>query len=129
MASNKELVKYLLLLIGVAFAGFMGHLLVLFLMDFELFENAIIWSYIANTILAGLILAGLLKAPEKYQSSLGYLFLFGSFLKFAIFFIAFNPLYKADGEITAHEFSTYFVPYALCLITETSVLINKLNRV
>lgn len=129
MATNKELFNYLFLLIGVAALGFAAHLSVLYFLGNSLFENAIIWSYTANTILAGLILAGLLKAPEKYQSSLGYLFLFGSFLKFALYFIAFNPLYKADGEISAHEFSTFFVPYALCLIAETTALINKLNRV
>jgi len=129
MANNKELFRYLSLLFGLAALGFVVHLLMLSFIDAPLFENAIVWSYTVNAILAGLILAGLLKAPEKYQSSLGYLFLMGSILKFVAYFVAFDPLYNADAKITTQEFSTYFVPYALCLIAETTALINKLNRV
>lgn len=128
MTSTRELIKKEAILAGVVLLGFVLHLLILAALGKALFANHLVWAYVANTVLASLILGYLLKAPAKYQNSLGFLFMLGSFLKFAIFFLFFAPLYKSDGRIDNYEFSTFFVPYALCLILETTLLINKLNR-
>jgi dolichyl-phosphate-mannose--protein O-mannosyl transferase len=128
MISTRELIKKEAILAGVVLLGFGLHLLTLAALGKALFANQIVWAYAANIALAALILGYLLKAPAKYQNSLGFLFMLGSFLKFAIFFLFFAPLYKSDGRIDNYEFSTFFVPYVLCLILETTLLINKLNR-
>jgi hypothetical protein len=109
--------------------GFFAHLFVLQVLGKPVFDNYIVWAYVINVLVAGVILTFLLKAPAKFANSLGFLFMGGSFIKFAVFMIFFSPLYKSDGVIDNYEFSTFFIPYALCLITETTLLINKLNRV
>jgi len=128
MSSSKELIKFLALLFLITALSFAVHIFILQLLDKPIFENKIVLAYISNAILAGAILALLLKAPPSLKNSLGFLFMGGSFLKFAVFIIFFTPLYKEDGIIDRYEFSTFFVPYAVCLVLETTLLINKLNR-
>ena len=86
------------------------------------------FAYFVNAFLAMGILAALMRMPERLQGSLGFLYLGGSMIKFLVFFLAFYPVYKADGDVSKLEFATFFVPYALCLIVETTVLVRMLNR-
>jgi hypothetical protein len=129
MSSTKELIKFLTVLFLITAVTFAVHIVILHFLDKPLYANLIVWAYVSNALVAGAILAFLLKAPPSLKNSLGFLFMGGSFLKFALYFIFFLPLYKEDGGIDNYEFSTFFVPYAVCLILETTLLINKLNRV
>lgn len=85
-------------------------------------------AYVANAALTLGILAWLLNLREKYKASLGYFFLYASFAKFILFFVAFYPAYNSDGLVAKSEFAAFFVPYALCLVVETTALIIRLNR-
>ena len=104
------------------------HLGVLKALEFPLLENKIILSYIINLVLIISIFGGLYLLKERYKSQLGFLFLAGSLLKFAVFFIVFYPFYKQDGNISKLEFASFFVPYVLGLILETISLSKWLNR-
>lgn len=104
------------------------HITILNFLDFPLFENRIIGAYIVNLILIISIFGILYLLKKKYKSQLGFLFLAGSLLKFAVFFIAFYPFYKQDGMITKLEFVAFFVPYVLGLILETLSLSKWLNK-
>ena len=84
------------------------HLVVLNTFQFSLFENRIVLSYIVNLILIIVIFGILYLLKEKYKTQLGFLFLAGSFLKFAVFFILFYPFYKLDNIITKLEFAAFF---------------------
>jgi len=53
--------------------------------------------------------------------------MFGSFLKFAVFFIFFYPSYHSDGTISRLEFMAFFIPYIYALLIETLALIKLLN--
>ena len=117
-------IKAIVLLVIV----FCIHITILNFLDFPLFENRIIGAYIVNLILIISIFGILYLLKEKYKSQLGFLFLAGSLLKFAVFFIAFYPFYKQDGTITKLEFVSFFVPYVLGLILETISLSKWLNR-
>jgi hypothetical protein len=117
-------IKVLLLLA----IGFGIHLGVLKFLNLPLFENRIIASYLVNLTLVIVVFGGLFLLKDKYTSQLGFLFLIGSFLKFAVFFIVFYPFYKQDGEITKLEFAAFFVPYVLGLILETVSLSKWLNK-
>ena len=117
-------IKVLLLLA----IGFGIHLCVLKFLNLPLFENRIIASYLVNLTLVIVVFGGLYLLKDKYTSQLGFLFLIGSFLKFAVFFIVFYPFYKQDGEITKLEFAAFFVPYVLGLILETVSLSKWLNK-
>lgn len=122
------ILKYTSWLILVMAIVFLVHIGVLYYMNLELFENRIIWAYLINVVAALGIIIGLVRAPQRYQDSLGFLFMGGSFVKFALFFIFFYPLYKEDGEMSRQEFSTFFIPYAACLIYETKALVHKLSQ-
>ncbi len=104
------------------------HLVVLNGLQFPLFENRIVLSYIVNLVLIIFIFGILYLLKEKYKSQLGFLFLAGSFLKFAVFFILFYPFYKLDNTITELEFAAFFVPYVMGLILESVSLSKWLNK-
>jgi len=104
------------------------HIAVLSCFEFPLFENKIVLSYTINLILVISIFGILYLLKEKYKSQLGFLFLAGSLLKFAVFFIVFYPFYKQDGNISRLEFASFFVPYVLGLILETISLSKWLNK-
>ena len=106
---------------------FLVHLFFLNSNHLPLFNDKIIAAYTTNLLLAVIIFLSLFFLRKKYNDQLGFLFLFGSFLKFAIFFIFFSPAYKADGNTSRLEFFAFFVPYAICLIIETVSLIKLLN--
>lgn len=92
-----------------------------------MFENSIVLSYSVNVILAAFIFLSLYKLRKKYNDQLGFLFMFGSMLKFAVFFIFFYPDFRADGEMSRLEFFSFFVPYVVCLFTETLSVIELVN--
>ncbi len=116
----------LLLLLSIAFGI---HLLILHFLNFPLFNDMIVVSYLINAALATGIFGFLYKMKDKYGSQLGFLFLGGSFLKFIVFFIVFYPVYKLDDQVTSLEFSAFFIPYIICLIFETFSLVKWLNKI
>ena len=107
---------------------FVIHLVVLNALQFPVFENRIVLSYIVNLVLIIVIFGILYLLKEKYKSQLGFLFLAGSFLKFTVFFILFYPFYKLDNTITKFEFAAFFVPYVIGLILESVSLSKWLNK-
>jgi FtsH-binding integral membrane protein len=104
------------------------HIAVLSFLEFPLFENRLVLSYSVNLILVIAIFGILYLLREKYKSQLGFLFLAGSLLKFAIFFILFYPYYKSDGIITKLEFLAFFTPYVVGLVLESVSLSKWLNK-
>lgn len=125
---HNPLIRFSLAIILIISITFTLHILVLNMKELPLFDNQIILSYTINISLAIGIFALLFFLKEKYKSQLGFLFMAGSALKFAVFFIVFQPIYKLDGEVSTLEFSAFFVPYVLCLIFETFSLSKLLNR-
>ncbi|WP_242203366.1 DUF6168 family protein [Aestuariivivens insulae] len=105
------------------------HLALLHFLGFPLFENKIILSYTVNLLLVIGVFGLLYMLRDKYKSQLGFLFLAGSVLKFAVFFIVFYPFYKQDNVITKLEFASFFVPYVVGLILETLSLGKWLNKI
>ncbi len=126
--STKSLLINIIIVVLIAAVGFCVHLFVLQTTGKELWAHKIVSSYVVNVLLAEIILVAAFKAPEKFTTSLGFLFLAGSAIKFAVFFIFFMPGYKADGILQKLEFFTFFIPYILCLIVETTLLVRHLNR-
>jgi len=125
---NQSLLNFSVKLIFILALVFGVHLLALNYLEYPLFENKIILAYVINIVLAILIYTFLFKMKSKYKEQLGFLFIGGSFLKFAVFFILFYGSYKADGMISKPEFAAFFIPYVLCLIIETTSLAKWLNK-
>lgn len=107
---------------------FCVHILILNASNLPIFENRIVLSYGINLVLVIIVFGLLYLLKEKYKAQLGFLFLIGSFLKFAVFFIVFYPFYKQDDVITKLEFAAFFVPYIVGLILETFSLSKWLNK-
>ncbi len=104
------------------------HSLILYYSNISLFENLLIASYITNFFLALLIFFILVKLKKKYLDLLGFVFMGGSFVKFGVYFIFFNPIFKENGTVSPQEATAFLVPYLLCLIVETFYLIKLLNN-
>ena len=128
---QNSLVRFSLILITILSIAFGLHIMMLKMRDLPLFDNLIVLSYTINTGLAISIFALLFFLKEKHKSQLGFLFMAGSGLKFAVFFIIFYPIYKQDNQMSSLEFLAFLIPYFLCLILETfslSKLLSKLDE-
>lgn len=123
-----SVLRFAVILFLILLLTFIVYLTVLYFLSIPLWENKIIPAYLINYLLATSIYAYLFSARKKYSDSLGFLFMAGSFLKFAAFFIFFYPSYHADNKIEALEFATFFIPYTICLIVETLGLIKILQN-
>lgn len=104
------------------------HSAILYYLDISLFQNLLIPSYLTNYFLALLIFFVLIKLKKKYLDLLGFVFMGGSFVKFGVYFIFFNPVFKQNGTVSPQEATAFLVPYLLCLIVETFYLIKLLNN-
>ena len=109
-------------------AAFVIHMLVNKLMSIPLFQHQILVSYAINTALAVGVFWGLTSLKKKYNNQIGFLFLASSIVKFLVFFLVFYGPYKADGEIVLLEFTSFFIPYTICLVLETFFLSKHLNK-
>tara|TARA_R110002049_G_scaffold2056_6_gene14885 strand:- start:1204 stop:1473 length:270 start_codon:yes stop_codon:yes gene_type:complete len=87
----------------------------------------IVLAYLLNMVLALIIFSALYGYRVKYRDQIGFLFLGGSMLKFLFFFIVFYPFYNADGNMESLEFTSFFVPYFVCLLLETLFTARMLN--
>ena len=91
-------------------------------------ENLFFRAYIVNFFLALIIFIILQLAKKRFVTSLGFIYMAGSLIKFTAFFIFFYPSYHADGNVGKPEFLSFFIPYAVCLAFETYYLVQMLNK-
>jgi len=120
--------QFILFLTLIITAAFLLHITFLYYNDLPLFDNKIVLAYVLNYALAIGIYYLLFYYRTKLKEQLGFLFMGGSFLKFILFFVFFYPSYKSDGNINSLEFASFFLPYIICLVTETSALVKLLKN-
>ncbi len=125
--TSNPIINFLSFLIPAIIITAGAHFYALEHLNLPLFSNKIILAYIINVALAILIYLILYFLREKQESNLGFIFMTGSLIKFGAFFLVFYPGYKADGDIQTIEFTTFFIPYAICLTIETFFLTKLLN--
>lgn len=124
----KKLILNCLTVVFVAAIAFFVHLFFNNLLIESITVNQLIYSYVVNMILACSVIILLYVLRKKMKDQLGFIFMASSLLKFVLFFFLFFPQYKADGVLTRLEFLTFFIPYVICLITESVILSKFLNR-
>ena len=120
--------KFLGVLLGVLSLVFSIHLWVLDAQEKTLFGNKIVLAYLVNYALAMIILFFVERNMRDGSAKGGFIFFAGSLLKFVVFFLVFYPSYSEDGGMQTIEFTTFFVPYAICLILEVYYLAKQLNN-
>ena len=123
-----SIIKYLLKLFLTLVSAFLIHIATLYFLEKPLFENMIVLSYAINFILAAIVLIVIERIMHKKSAQAGFIFMAGSALKFLVFFLVFYPSYRQDGVMRAIEFTTFFIPYALCLIADVIYLSKQLNN-
>ena len=119
---------FLVLLAALLIIIFGVHIFILHYTNNALFENQIVLSYLINYMLAIIVLLVVEKTLNKNSSQAGFIFMAGSALKFLVFFLIFYPAYREDGKMESVEFVAFFIPYAICLITEVIYLSKQLNN-
>ena len=127
MSKNKFLFTFYLSLVLLSLLVFCLHILILYMFGFPLLDHMIVLAYLLNVVLALVIFSVLYWFRVKWRDQIGFLFLGGSMLKFLFFFIVFYPIYNGDGNMETLEFTTFFVPYLVCLLLETFFTARMLN--
>lgn len=125
---RRNILKFSSLLLLIVLLVFALHLAVLYALGLPLLNDRLLACYSVNFLLAIIIYIVMLVLRHKYLNQLGFIFLFGSLLKFVVFFIVFYPFFKADGVISKTEFAAFFIPYAVSLIIEIFSLSKWLNK-
>lgn len=105
------------------------HLAYLYANQTPIPRDMMILCYAVNYFMALGIYSALLQLASKKSSYLGFIFLFGSALKFLIYFLIIDPIFKLDGSLSTYEFFLFFVPYICSLIVETIALSNLLKGI
>ena len=122
--------RVLYVLLGVPLVAFLIHNKYRNRGAFNITQKELLWAYVVNVILALLIFSFLFYFRKRFKHLAGFLFMAGSLLKFLVFFLLFYPGYRQDGTISTSEFTSFFIPYALCLVIETvgiSKMLAKTN--
>lgn len=122
--------KNSLILIGLVFAlivAFGLHVYMHSVYGYALFGSFIIASYLFNLGYVLFEVWLLNRRRLKQGANLGNAYLVMSMLKFLIFFSVFLPLFKMDGTQDRFEFFGFFIPYAICLVAGTTILVQILN--
>jgi hypothetical protein len=84
--------------------------------------------YVMNYIMGVAIVSALIFLSKNKGEILGFVFMAGSLVKFAVFFMVFYPeLHENDASKKA-TFILFFIPYILSVITEVWYLIRFLNK-
>lgn len=125
---SKRSISFIIFLFIVLIISFCIHITVLYFLELNLFEHKISLSYVVNFLLAFTVLFFVEKALSKKSAQAGFIFMGGSGIKFLFFFILFYPSYNSDGVMKTIEFTSFFVPYAICLILEVAYLSKELNN-
>ena len=124
-SESREFSVKVLVLLSATFAI---HMLINTIMSVPTFQHQLLVSYAINIALAVGIFWGLTSLKKKYSNQIGFIFFASSIVKFLVFFLIFYGPYKADGEIVITEFTSFFIPYTICLVLETFYLSKYLNK-
>jgi hypothetical protein len=126
---NPVLIKFLVRLIVFTTIVFVIHLYILNTLEFPLFNNEIVFSYVINVASAIIIFLMLFLLRNKFKNQLGFIFLFGSVIKFGLFILFLYKPFYADGLISKAEFFTFFIPYFFTHTIEIFSLSKWLNNI
>ena len=110
----------------LALAGAL-HFAYLYANQIDISPASLVFCYLVNYLLALGIFFALAKLVADDNKYVGFVFLFGSALKFLAYFLIFDPLFKQDGQLSRVEFFLFFTPYLISLVLETMALVKLLK--
>lgn len=124
---NNFILKFVITSFVLLCISLLIHQMLIEKLEENLFTSSLVISYITNYLLAVIIFLVIDKIRLKQTAIIGYIFLFGSLLKFLVYFTLIYPLLTAEGSLTKQKFFFFFIPYAICLIVEAVFLTKLLN--
>lgn len=124
----RKLLINLFVVVIVAAIAFFPHYFINSMIKSPISFTSLLYSYSVNAVLANGVIILLYALRRKLKDQLGFIFMLGSMFKFVCFFILFYPDYTSDGDLSRYEFFTFFIPYIICLITDSIILSRFLNR-
>ena len=130
--SNSDVKQFLRFIIGLllsAIGAFFLQTRILQYKQLDPFAHLIVPAYLFNFGLALGIVLLLYLLKRKLKDQIGFLFILGSFIKFALFFLFFHPIYNQDNIIQTSEFTAFFIPYLIALLVETIAVAKLLKGV
>lgn len=83
--------------------------------------------YLMNAVAAMFVFNLAYFFRKTHREYIGYYFLFGTALKFFLYFVFVLPAFKEDGHQSRGEFFGFFIPYFIALVVETAALIFLLS--
>lgn len=122
---TKKLFPFTWIFLGVMLAAYIVQR---YLFQFEQDKLYLTSAYIINFLIAYALIFMILFYLQKLKNYIGFIFLGGSMIKFAVFFLFFYPYITTNGEIKTTSYALFFVPYLICLAFETFKLGKVLNR-
>lgn len=125
---DKKVISFAVQLLGVLMLLALLHIAFFYARSVELPLDLIGIGYVVNFAMAVAIYYIMVELAKKQNKNLGFVFLIGSTLKFAVYFLIFDPLFMQDGSLSKVEFFTFFTPYIICLIMETLALVRLLKE-
>ncbi len=126
---RKIILSNSLIISSIALVSYVVYIFVLQQLNVQILLKKIQLAFVLNAALAVVIVAAMVILKTRIKDQLAYVFIGGSFLKFACFFLFFYPDFHQDGHISKNEFFSFFIPYAICLIAETITAIRFLNKI
>ena len=126
---DKKIISFAFQLTGALLLLALLHIGFLYARHMTIPFDLILMGYLINFAMAMGIYYTMLTLAKKQNKNLGFVFLFGSTLKFAVYFVIFNPLFMQDENLSKLEFFTFFLPYIACLLVETIALVKLLREI
>lgn len=131
MKSEQFFKRFILVLIILLSLSFVVHLLTLRSIDESFQLSLLTYTYLALIGMTALIVFLIFKFQKKYYDQVGFMFLAGSLVKFAFYFVVLKPFYAHYELPKTKAFLVFFIPYIISLITEAvyvSKLLNKIDK-
>jgi hypothetical protein len=126
---SPTLLNFLIRLLVITTIVFIGHLFVLNFLDYPFLNDNIVLSYSINIVSAIIIFLLLFVLRHKFKNQLGFIFLFGSVIKFGLFLLVLYRPFYSDGIISKSEFFAFFIPYFFTHTIEIFSLSKWLNKI
>lgn len=125
MNSTSFFLRFMMLLSALLLVSFIVHYLILQNALAVLEPKLLIATYLALFVLTILIVGAIQKLQKNYFNQVGFLFLVGSMIKFALYFVILKPFYQHFELSKSNAFLVFFIPYLISLISE-AVYVSKL---
>lgn len=124
----RTIINYLILLSAVTALAFVVQMLVYRSLLINWVDSGLIRDYGFNYTLTVLFGVLFILISTRKPDQLGNAYLGSVSVKFILFFIIIYPSVTLDGAVNKIEFSNFFIPFSVCLLTELLFLIRLLRN-